>query len=302
MHPVLTAQVAAIRAAERVSPDAAAGLALPLFMRVGASLPVRPSDRAVHDSARRSLLRVRGRDVVAYEWGSGPDTVLLMHGWRGRASQFAPIVRELRAQGLRLVAVDAPANGESAGRRTDIRDYVAAVHALHSHHGRFRAIIGHSFGSLAALAAVREGVSTGGVVAVGGMADARYVFGTFAARLGTGPATADALAERFARRIFPGEPDSWARFDAVASPLPAGVPLLIVHDRDDREVSVGEALRLHDAHGERSRLVLTSGSGHSRVLGADAALDAITAFVPGGPAGVDAAGLGRAAAASARPQ
>ena len=114
-------------------------------------------------------------------------------------------------------------------------------------------------------------------------------------------ATADALAERFARRIFPGEPDSWARFDAVASPLPAGMPLLVVHDRNDREVGVGEAVRLHDAHGERSRLVLTSGSGHSRVLGADAALDAITAFVTGGPAGVDAAGLGRAAAASARP-
>ena len=81
MHPVLTAHVAAIRAAERVSPDAAARLALPLFMRVGGPLPVRPSDRAVHESARRSLLRVRGRDVVAYEWGSGPETVLLMHGF-----------------------------------------------------------------------------------------------------------------------------------------------------------------------------------------------------------------------------
>src|SRR5215207_3860605 len=299
MHPALAATVAAIRAAERVSPEAAAALAYPLFRRVGSPLPVRPGDRAVHESARRGTLHVRGRDVVAYEWGSGPETVLLMHGWRGRASQFAPVVRELRAEGFRLVAVDAPANGESDGRHTDIRDYLAAIEALQSHHGRFHAIIGHSFGSLAALTAVRQGVSTGGVVAVAGMADARYLVDSFAARLGVGRATADALAGRFASRIFPGERDVWPRFDSASAPLPAGVPLLVVHDRGDREVAVGEGMRLHDAHGERSRLVLTSGSGHSRVLGADAALDAITAFVTGGPAGVDAAGLGNAQAASA---
>jgi pimeloyl-ACP methyl ester carboxylesterase len=300
MTTALAATVATIRAAERVSPDLAARLALPLFMRVGAPLPVRPADRAVHEGARRGILHVRGRDVVAYEWGSGPDTVLLMHGWRGRASQFAPIIRELRAEGFRLVAVEAPANGDSAGRRTDMRDYLAAIEALHSRHGRFHDIVGHSFGSLAALTAVRAGVATGGVVAVAGMADARYLVDSFASRLGVGGATADALAERFAGRIFPGEHDVWPRFDAVRAPLPADVPLLVVHDRGDREVAVGEGVRLHDAHGDRSRIVLTNGSGHSRVLGADAALDAITAFVTAGPAGVDAAGLGRVEAASAR--
>ena len=300
MTTALAATVATIRAAERLSPDLAARLALPLFMRVGAPLPVRPADRAVHEGARRSILRVRGRDVVAYEWGSGPDTVLLMHGWRGRASQFAPVIRELRSEGFRLVAVDAPANGESAGRRTDIRDYIAAIEALQSRHGRFHAIVGHSFGSLAALTAVREGVAAGGVVAVAGMADARFLVDSFAARLGVGAATADAISDRFARRVFPGEHGAWARFDAVRAPLPADVPLLVVHDRGDREVDVDEGVRLHSAHGDRSRIVLTNGSGHSRVLGADAALDAITAFVTAGPAGIDAAGLGRAAAASAR--
>ncbi|MEI5583916.1 MULTISPECIES: alpha/beta hydrolase [unclassified Agromyces] len=288
MSRALAAVAATVRAAERVSPQAAARLALPLFMRVGSPLPVRPGDRAIHDAARRSTLHVRGREVVAYEWGSGPDTILLVHGWRGRASQFAPIVRELRSEGFRLVAFDAPANGDSPGRRTDIRDWLAAIEALQSRHGRFHTVIGHSFGAMAARTAVGEGVAAGALVAIAGMADARYLVDTFAGRVGIGPASADALARRFGRRILPHLADPWPRFDGVSSPLPERMPLLVVHDRTDREVSVGEAERLHAAHGERSRLVVTDGHGHNRVLGADAALDAITAFVTAGPAGVDA--------------
>lgn len=288
IDPLLIAHVGAVRTADRVAPAIAARLALPLFMRVGAPLPVRDGDRAVHESARRSPLRVRGRDVVAYEWGTGPDTILLVHGWRGRASQFAPIVRELRAEGFRLVAFDAPANGESRGRRTDVRDWLGALEALQSREGRFHTIIGHSFGAMASATAIRDGVSAGALVAIAGMADARYLVDSFASRVGAGAATADALAGRFARRVLPHLDDPWPRFDGVSHPLPERMPLLVVHDRGDREVALGEAVRLHEAHGDRSRLVLTDGAGHSRVLGADAALDAITAFVTAGPAGVDA--------------
>jgi pimeloyl-ACP methyl ester carboxylesterase len=301
MNPAITLAVAGLRAADRVSPALAGRLALPLFRQVRPALPVRPGDRAVHEHAERGTITVRGRDIVTYAWGHGPETVLLVHGWRGRASQFGPIVRDLRAEGYRVVAFDAPANGDSAGRHTDIRDYLAAIDELQRRHGMFRLIVGHSFGALAALTAVREGTATGGVVAIAGMADARYLVDSFAASVGLGTASADVLAVEFTERVLPGVADPYARVDAVADPLPSGVPLLVVHDRGDREVAVGESLRLHEAHGERSRLVLTEGAGHSRVLGADATLDAVTAFATGGLAALDRTGLGEVApAASAR--
>lgn len=295
MHPAaILATASAARAVDRVAPAAAAQLALPLFTSSRPRRAVRPHERAVHDAARRSTVRVRGRDVAVFDWGRGGDTILLAHGWRGRASQFAPIVRELRAEGFRLVAFDAPANGDSPGRRTDIRDWLAAIEALHSRHGRFHAIVGHSFGSLAALTAVRDGVAAGGVVAIAGMSRARHLVDAFAARVGVGAEAADALGRAFVRRVMPGEDASavWSRFDLAERPLPDAVPLLIVHDRGDREVGVAEAERLHAAHGERSRLVLTSGSGHSRVLASDATLDAVVAFATGGLEAVGAAGLG----------
>jgi len=299
MPAITTLTVAGLRAADRVSPALAGRLALPLFRQVRPVLPVRPGDRAVHQHAERGAITVRGRDIVTYAWGHGPETVLLVHGWRGRASQFGPIVRELRAEGYRVVAFDAPANGDSAGRHTDIRDYLAAIDELQRRQGMFRLIVGHSFGALAALTAVREGTAAGGVVAIAGMADARYLVDSFAARVGLSPASADVLAREFTRIVLPGVARPYARFDAVADPLPEAVPLLVVHDRADREVAVGESLRLHAAHGERSRLVLTEGAGHSRVLGADATLDAVTAFATGGLAALDRAGLGEAAAAAA---
>ena len=298
MHPATTALVATVRAADRVSPELAGRLALPLFRQVRPALPVRPADRAVHEHAERGTITVRGRELVTYAWGRGPETVLVVHGWRGRASQFAPIVRELRPEGYRVVGFDAPANGDSAGRRTDIRDYLAAIEAMQQRHGMFRVVIGHSFGALAALTAVREGTAAGGVVAIAGMADARYLVDSFAARVGVGAATADVLAGEFARRVVPDVPEPYARVDAVARPLPADVPLLVVHDRGDREVAASESVRLHAAHGDRSRLLLTDGAGHARVLGADATLDAVTAFTTGGLPALDRAGLAEPVAAA----
>ena len=302
MHLATTLTVAGLRAADRLSPDVAGRLAMPLFRQVRPALPVRPGDRAVHEHGERGTITVRGRAVVTYSWGNGPETVLLVHGWRGRASQFGPLVRELRAEGYRVVAFDAPANGESAGRHTDIRDWLDAIAVLQQRHGMFRLIVGHSFGSLAALTAVREGTAAGGVVTIAGMADARYLVDSFAGRVGLSAASADVLATRFAARLRPDVIDPYVRFDAVRDPLPESVPLLVVHDRGDREVAAAESMRLHEAHGSRSRLVLTEGAGHSRVLGADATLDAVTAFATGGLAALDTAGIGQVAvpAASAR--
>lgn len=230
---------------------------------------------------RREMITVRGQKIQTYGWGDGARTVLLVHGWRGRAMQFAPLVRQLRSAHYRVVAFDAPANGESPGRRTDVRDWLAAIEALQAREGHLHGIVGHSFGAMAALAAVREGVRATNVVTIAGVIDARYLVRGFGRRVGLSPAATAALARNFAHAVFDAD-DPWPRFDATSGPLPAGTSLLVVHDTDDREVDVSEAHRLHAATGRRSRLVLTSGFGHSRVIGSAAALDATMAMLGGG--------------------
>lgn len=279
MSAQLTLSRAAIKAAEALSPRLGAAVALPLFMHVGARLPVRADERATHESARRSRIRVGAQEVAVYEWGAGARTVLLVHGWRGRAAQFAALVRELRAEGYLVVGFDAPANGDSEGRRTSILDYVDAIGNLQRRHGGFHAIVGHSVGVLAALVAVNEGVQAGRVAGIAGVSDSDWLVEGFAAPLALRQDTVDALRERFARRIFPGERDIFDRFSAVRHPLPARVPLLLVHDEADARVPVSESRRLLVANHGHAELITTEGLGHTRILNADTTLDAVTEFV-----------------------
>jgi pimeloyl-ACP methyl ester carboxylesterase len=295
--PALIAR--SIRAAGTVSPALGGGAAYRAFFSTRPRMPVREADRPTHDDARRSRLMVRGSEVTVYEWGTGSRTVLLLHGWRGRASQFAPLVRELVFEGFRVVSFDAPAHGASSGRHTDIRDWVDAAEQLQAAHGPFTAIVGHSFGALAALTAARSSVPVPAVAAIAGAAGPTAFLDEFARQFRLDPASAANLTARFRRRLGVDETTVDVRYDAAQHPLPSDTELLVVHDRGDRRMPDADSLRLHTAHGERSRLLRTEGSGHTRVLSTDITLDAVVALVTGGLPKVDALGTTLAATAPA---
>lgn len=275
--PALVAR--GIRIAAALSPALAGDLANRAFFVPGPRMPVAETDRHTHDAARRSSLQVRGSEVTAYEWGAGEHTVLLLHGWGGRASQFAPLVRELLAEGLRVVSFDAPAHGSSGGRRTDIRDWLDAAEQLQAREGRFHAIIGHSFGALAALTAARSTVPVPAVAAIAGAASPDAFVSQFSDGVGLDARGRSHMERRFHERLRLDAAGMSRRYDAARHPLPAGTELLVAHDRRDRRMPDADSLRLHAAHGDRSRMLRTDGEGHTRILRCDVVLDAVVELV-----------------------
>lgn len=286
-----------VAAASAISSQLGGRVALAAFFSTAGRMPVRSADEPTHTSARRGVVRVRGHELVTYRWGGGDETVLLLHGWRGRASQFAPLVRELVSEGFHVVSFDAPAHGDSPGRRTDLRDWVEATEQLQAAHGRFRVIVGHSFGGLAALTAARQGVTTASVAAIAAAGSPAAFLGEFGDVMRLDGPTRRHFEAAFRRRIGEDETSLGRRYDAVAHPLPAGVELLLAHDDTDRQVSPAWSLALLESHGDRARLVRTTGLGHVRLLASDAVLDAVVGFATGGLAGVD-----RAASIQAAPE
>jgi hypothetical protein len=298
----------ALRSLEPVAPRMAVTLAARWFCTPDRGAVAAPAgwDRG----ARRFDVRVGGERLAAWSWGSAAEspeasrTVLLTHGWNGRAAQLAPIARAIAAAGWRAVSFDHPAHGESTGTVTDLPEMAAAIEAVAEVTGA-QAIVAHSLGAVAAVIALAGGLRVERAVFLAAPVDPGRWIDRFVRQVGmaepSSPRVHDAVAERVG--VAPGEIDPVAlardlgglearsRAEAGVGTTPAppagrggtppGIDLLLLHDKGDREVPVTAGIALAAAW-PGAHLVCTSGLGHSRIL-RDASIGrAVAAFLQTG--------------------
>ncbi|BCJ72726.1 alpha/beta hydrolase [Catellatospora sp. IY07-71] len=268
-----------VNATALLAPPLGRRLAYTLFFRPTGRAPVHPREQAVHAAAVRSQLNLDGVPVAAYAWGDGARPVLLVHGWSSRGSRFAGLVTDLLDRGYSPIAFDAPGHGDSGGQSTNLLQYERIIRMLQERHGTFAAIVAHSFGVPCAFHALRVGVRAERLVAVSGPAEFDHLVTEFTRQLRLRPSLAAYLRVRSVRDI--GVPDLWERFSSTFEPEALQVPLLIVHDTDDDVVSVDHAQRLHAAY-PGSRLEITSGLGHRRILGDPLVVGPVGEFLDAG--------------------
>ncbi|MEX0167729.1 alpha/beta hydrolase [Streptomyces sp. LMG1-1-1.1] len=266
MYPMAPLVRTTLNAAARVAPGPAGRLAFHLFVRPLGRARLKPGERDLFAAARTGRLRVRGKEVVTYEWGDGRRPVLLVHGWSSRASRLTAFAEQLIARGYSPVTFDAPGHGEAQGRASNILEYREVIRELHARHGDFDAVVAHSFGALAALFALRDGVRTARFVGIGGVGSFDLLLAGFQAGLGIDDRVVQCMRDHVERRLAPDEPGIWDRFGADRDPGELGAPVLLFHDEGDDMVPLAQARLLARAHGDRARLVVTRGLGHRRIL------------------------------------
>jgi len=255
--PLLRAGVSALAA---VSPRLAAAAVAPLFFKAPARRQRPDAEREVLARGERLSLG-RGRDrMVAWRWGEGP-AVLLAHGWGGCAGQMTPFVAPLVAAGFGVLAHDAPAHGQSPGWAASIPAFADAIARIAGLAGPLHGVVAHSMGGAAFSLAASRGLPARRAVFVGPPSDAAVWFEGFVRWLALPAAAKPALRAR--AEAIAGE-----RLDRLNSRvLGPGmkVPLLVIHDRQDREVPLedGERVAREAADG---RLLVTDGLGHRRIL------------------------------------
>jgi len=266
-----------------VAPDAAA-----LFERYRTPTPPEATDgdRSLAEAAERASVTVApdGIEVATYRWraasGDGRPPVLLVHGWSSRATHLAAFVRALNRAGRDCLAFDAPAHGESPGEATSMPQVIRSMRAVVAALGPVDAVVGHSFGGMAAGLAFADRPEPGVPLAARALA------------LVASPSTIDSMTLRFLRGE--GLPDDLmpglhrvlhddfgydaADFDLVkvAGRLPPR--LLIAHDAGDPEVPVGDAERLAAARPD-ARLLVTERLGHLRILFGRPVLEAVVKLI-----------------------
>lgn len=262
----------AVRALSLLSTQWAALAALRLF-----TFPTRhraPSREAASVGQSRPMPIPFGRGALAARaWGEGHRTVLLVHGWSGRAGQMGAIGEALAEAGLRAVAVELPGHGGSPGRTLNLFEAADAVAAAVRHVGPVEAIVAHSFGVPASVYAMRTGFPLDRLVAVAPADPARAV-PRFTRILGLGGHLRTAMLDLLARRF--GIPLEALELAHMARDLE--LPGLVIHDRLDPMIAFADAQRLH-ASWTRSSLMATEGLGHGRILRDPAVVAAIVEFV-----------------------
>ncbi len=235
-------------------------------------LPAR--EQALLGRAQYTPMHHAGKRIAVYQWGKG-STVMLVHGWSGRGAQLGEFVEPLVAAGYRVVAFDAPAHGRSDGRDTTLPEISEVMLRLVSEFSPVHAVIAHSFGVPCVLFALRQQGFARRVVAFSTPATLEGLGEKFSGTLGLSPRTVQILRDMLVRRF--GE-DMWTRFSVQKMAPNIGLPALIIHDRDDRDIPwrEGEAVARAWPH---ARFLRTEGLGHSRILRDPQVIDRVVGFL-----------------------
>jgi pimeloyl-ACP methyl ester carboxylesterase len=218
------------------------------------------------------VLEPEGREARA--------SVLVVHGWTSEASFMMAIAEYLRRRGYRVVVPDLPAHGLSPGVRTSLIDCAHAVREVAEALGPVSFAVGHSIGALAVL------LAGGGARPM----PRAYPFRAFALiaspnrfqdvtrRFGEEHGLSQATQLDFERRLEQIAKRRIEDFTAVDLLREAGRPALLVHSRDDAEVSFSDAEAIAAAC-PAVALEAHDGLGHRKILYAPPVVRAIGAFI-----------------------
>ena len=218
-------------------------------------------ERAWLDSASFRTFRSRGRRLAAWTWGEAGPPVLLVHGWEGRGAQLGSFIEPLLSKGFRVVTFDAPGHGMSEGSRSSVVEMGAAVVDAAQELGPFHGAVAHSVGSAATTVALHDGARIERLVYIAPPLELAPFLGRVAEALGL-PEEVLPIARRNITKRFGFEWESISHHHLAPS---MEAPLLVIHDSEDREIEIESGLGLVSLW-RNSRLVVTSGLGHRRIL------------------------------------
>jgi pimeloyl-ACP methyl ester carboxylesterase len=252
----------------RLAPGLAAAAAEWMFFRTRRAAP-RPGERDVLETGTRFV----AAGMQAWAWGEGP-TVLLVHGWNGRATQLGGFVAPLVARGYRVVAFDALGHGESPGRRLSMPELARCIRQVADELGEVHAIIAHSLGGAAMTLALSQGLQIERAVLISPPADPRRFLQAFSRALGISDEVRARVQQRVERRLSMAMEDMLVHVIARSMRTPA----LIIHDRDDKEVPVEIGQSIAEAW-PGAELLITEGLGHQRILRAETIIDVAVGFI-----------------------
>jgi pimeloyl-ACP methyl ester carboxylesterase len=129
-----------------ISKEKAAKKAFTLFCspRKGAILEYQ---KRFLEEAKKDFVTIENLKLQTYTWQGSKETVLLLHGWESNAYRWRNLIGFLKKEDFNIIAIDAPAHGNSTGKLLNLPIYTACSQKLIELY-RPNFIIGHSMGGM----------------------------------------------------------------------------------------------------------------------------------------------------------
>lgn len=225
--------------------------------------PLSKQEASLAKTAKTKRFHSNNSYFYAYEWGSGEDIILFIHGWNGHGLQFVKLVDALIKQGYRVLSFDAPAHGRSPGKQTNLMEIAAAVKLLMQDQSTPSLIISHSFGFAVASYALAHGyVHSRALLGIAAATDTERLYQQYFDYLGL----SEKQRQGFLRAVEQRLGRQWQQQIQPEKNLATlHMPILLIHDPSDRQVRISEVKRLLEKF-PNIELQLTQGQGHQRIL------------------------------------
>ena len=247
---------------QRISNALATKVALYLFFRPQRfKTPVR--EHQMRDAAEQIKFYASSiqKEIQVYRLNGKKQKVLLLHGWSGRGTQLFSFADELQKQNCEVITFDMPAHGQSPGNKTNVLELTYCIQDINQKFGPFDAAIAHSLGGFALLRGIKDGLPLQSAAIIGSGDSIKGVFYRFSQQLNK----KKKITERMITTVEKQFGTKLETYSSSMSIKEIDIPLLIVHDKDDKEAPYECSITLHDL-ARNSQLKLTSGLGHHRIL------------------------------------
>lgn len=247
----------ALNATSLVSSKYASKRALNLFASPRKGRYTENQSKIVHDAIYEPL-QFDGLNIATYRWEGEGKTILLAHGWESNASRWEYLLEDLKSEKYNIIALDAPAHGQSSGKEFNAVLYAEFINVVAKKYHP-DTIIGHSVGGMATVFSMHnfDLETVNKLVLLGAPAHFTGVFSRYKSMMGFNKRISKGLDKIVLERF--GKPVDYYSAANFTSTFKAEG--LIIHDKNDKIIPYEDALLFANRY-KNSQLVSTSGFGH----------------------------------------
>jgi len=210
------------------------------------------------NTATLQTLNYQNLPIQTYNWKGNKDTILFAHGWESNSFRWKKLIKTLQKLDYNIIALDAPAHGQSGGTEFNAVLYSEFINVVANHY-KPKTIVGHSVGGMASVFFQHnyQNQDLNKLVLLGAPSEFTNVFKNYVNMLGFNKRIENGLNQIVVDRF--NKKTSYFSSARFASKI--DVEGLIIHDKKDLVINYSEA-ELIASHYKNSTLITTEGFGH----------------------------------------